>query len=116
MPPLLTFPGMATTGVLVGERELAALVRLSQQPEQQPDQDPDDPDRSGAFQLGVHTFGAGGGELTQRLVDAVRRWDAGGRPATAGMRIRAYPAGSILENDDAAVLDKQHTRLLLDWP
>ena len=112
VPPLLTAPGMAATGVLVGERVLAALVR----PSQHPDQHTEHTARSGAFQLGVRAFGVGGGELTGRLVDAVRRWDAGGRPATAGMRIRAYPAGSALEGDGAALLDKHYTRLLLDWP
>lgn len=113
VPPLLTVPGMAATAVLVGQRELAALVRLTQQPDQQAD----DTDQPGAFQLGVRAFGAGGGELTQRLAAAVRRWDTSGRPATTEMRIQAYPTGSALDGrDKAAVLDKRHTRLLLDWP
>ena len=56
------------------------------------------------------------GELALRLAEAVRRWGAAGRPATAGTRIRACPAGATGDRAGAAVLDNQHTRLLLDWP
>ena len=54
--------------------------------------------------------------LAHRLIEQVATWDAAGRPLTGALRIRAYPpdtgeapmAGEI-------VLQKEWTRLVLDW-
>ncbi len=105
VPPLITFPEMTGTGVLLGEQGMAALVRLGQQVA-----------GGGPFELGVRAFGTGGLELTQRLASAVRDWHASGRRATTGLRIRAYPQASNIDGDAAAVIEKHYTRLLLDWP
>ena len=109
VPPLLTFPGMTATGVLLAKQAMAALVRLDQQG--------DDQNWSSTFELGVRAFGTGGHQLAQRLAGAVHQWHASGRPATAGLRIRAYPRASTTDNSDvSAVIDKHDSRLLLDWP
>jgi protein-L-isoaspartate(D-aspartate) O-methyltransferase len=83
VPPLLCFPGNIGTGVLLAEQALAALVRLNQHG--------DDHSWSTTFELGVRAFGTGGHQLAHRLRAAVQQWHASGRPATAGLRIRAYP-------------------------
>ena len=108
VPPLLSFPGMAGTGVLLAEQALAALVRLDQQG--------DAYSWSSTFELGVRAFGTGGHPLAQRLQAAVAHWHASGRPVTAGLRVRAYPPGHATDNDSVAIIDKQYNRLLLDWP
>lgn len=107
VPPLFTFPGMTGTGVLLAEQAMAALVRL--------DQEVNHDSWSSTFELGVRVFGTGGHELAQRLMAAVHRWHASGRPAAAGLRIRAYPPGNATDGDSAAVIDKHYSRFLLDW-
>lgn len=98
---------MTATGVLLGKQAMAALVRLNHG---------DDQNWSSTFELGVRAFGTGGHQLAQRLAGTVHQWHASGRPATAGLRIRAYPRASTTDNDAAAVIDKHDSRLLLDWP
>lgn len=107
VPPLFAFPGMTGTGVLLGENAMAALVRLNQEV--------DDDNQSNTGELGARAFGTGGHELAQRLAGTVRDWHASGRPATAGLRIRAYSRATT-GSDAAAVIDKHYSRLLLDWP
>lgn len=106
VPPLLSFPGMTVTSVLFGEQGMAALVRFDQV---------DGASRSSVFELGVRAFGTGGHEPAQRLMSAVRGWHAGGRRATAGIRIRAYPRVNNTDDDTVAVIDKRYCRLHLDW-
>jgi protein-L-isoaspartate(D-aspartate) O-methyltransferase len=109
VPPLLSFPGNIGTGVLLGEQAMAALVRLNQQH--------GDDRGSTTFELGVRAFGTGGHPLAHRLRAAVQQWHESGRPATAGLRIRAYPPGHPTDEEhSAAIIDKQHSRVVLDWP
>jgi protein-L-isoaspartate(D-aspartate) O-methyltransferase len=54
--------------------------------------------------------------LADRLVAQVLAWDAAGRPSTERLRIRTYPRESECTPDaDAVVLEKRHTRLVLEW-
>jgi len=104
VPAVVAFPGMALTPVLVGDQALAALIRLN-------------PAAAGtdAFEVGVRTYGPDGDDLADRLVAHVREWEAAGRPSTTGLRIRAYPAAESCSGPFTALIDKYHTRLLLDW-
>ena len=108
VPPLLSCPSNVGTGVVLDEQALAALVRL--------DQHGEDHDWSTTFELGVRAFGAGGDHLAHRLRAAVHQWHASGRPATAGLRIRAYPPGHPIDEQSGAIIDKRYCRLVLDWP
>jgi protein-L-isoaspartate(D-aspartate) O-methyltransferase len=108
VPPLLSFPSNVGTGALLGEQALAVLVRL--------DQHGDDHSWSTTFELGVRAFGAGGDHLAHRLRAAVEKWHVSGRPATAGLRIRAYSPGHVVDEQSVAIIDKHYCRLVLDWP
>lgn len=101
--PPIAYPGWARTVVLVGTRELAALVRH-----------PSDAAPADDFMLGVRSFGLDGDDLAERLVARVRDWERRGRPDTKHLRIRAHPR-SRGSTEAAAVVDKHHYRLLLDW-
>ena len=67
------------------------------------------------FPLGVRALGDGA-VLAPRVVAALRRWDAVGRPATAGMRVRAYPPETTSVSADAIVVAKRWHRYVVDWP
>lgn len=103
VPALITYPGMTATAVLVGERALATLVG------------PSTTGPADTFTLGVRPFGPGGTDLAQRLAAHVRAWDAAGRPSITDLQIRAYPLREAPVDPAPFVLDKQHTRLLIDW-
>ncbi len=104
VPALISFPGMVATTVLVGERALAALVR------------PDPATDVDRFDLRVQTFGPEADDLALRLAAHVHAWEAGGRPSTTGLRIRAYPQPADGDNDQTSIrIDTHHARLLLDW-
>jgi protein-L-isoaspartate(D-aspartate) O-methyltransferase len=101
-------PGM---GMVARAHGCAALVPMS---------DPGGADPAGLrapFDIGACPFGTEGAELAARLAGHVRDWDAAGRPSLAGLRVSAYPAGAVLPGaQQVTVIDKQHTRLVLDWP
>jgi protein-L-isoaspartate(D-aspartate) O-methyltransferase len=101
-------PGM---GMVASAHGCAALVPMS---------DPGGPGGPGlrtAFEIGACPFGREGTQLAARLAGHVRDWDAAGRPALAGLRVSAYPAGAGPPGEQqATVIDKQHTRLVLAWP
>lgn len=98
IPALIAFPGVAVTCGLLDGGELALLAPGA---------------GDGAFELSVRCYGAAG-ELGARLVERVRAWDAAGRRATDGLRVRAYPRGAALP-DGAAIIAKAATTLVLDW-
>jgi protein-L-isoaspartate(D-aspartate) O-methyltransferase len=103
VPPLIAFPGMAFTTVLVGRSALAALVP------------PDPLSRTDASDVAVRTFGPDTHNLAGRLAAHVRDWDAHGRPSTTTLQIRAHPQGTASGNDATIIIDRPHTRFLLDW-
>lgn len=104
VPALVAFPGIVLTSVLVGQRSLAALIR---------------PDPTGIpvdrFDLAVQLFGPEADDLARRLTTHVHAWDAGGRPSTTELRIRAYPPAWPDDGQTPIVVDTHHARLLLDW-
>jgi hypothetical protein len=109
VPAVAAFPGMAMTVVLVGERSLAALVKLDGEPGSQPGQ------AEGDFELGVKAFGPEWEAPVARLATAVRDWEAHGRLASEDLSIVACPPGTAPPGGATAVIDKPHTRLLLTW-
>jgi len=71
-----------------------------------------------SFPLYVRQFGTDEG-LARRLVGHVRAWDAAGRPSTDGLRVRAYRREAECvppQGKGSVVVEKQCTRLVLDWP
>lgn len=95
VPPVVSGGGMAMTVVVVGDGALGALV----------------PAGDGA--VAVQAYGTGDGPA-ERLLAAVRAWDAAGRPTSAGLRIRACAPGT--DPAGAATVDTPRTRFLLDRP
>jgi protein-L-isoaspartate(D-aspartate) O-methyltransferase len=68
-----------------------------------------------AHELVVHVYGQGD-ELGERLRRQLAAWDAAGRPSDRGLRVRAYPAASPVDAQGAAaVIDRPHSRLVVDW-
>lgn len=100
VPPLVTYSGMTSTAVLVGEWALAALTRSG---------------TAGSFALGARAFGPDATALAERLAAHVREWDTRGRPSTSTLRIRAYPLPQATTNPARTFLDTPHTRLVFDW-
>lgn len=55
--------------------------------------------------------------VAARLLEQARAWDAAGRPATNGLRIRAYPAESgYTPSAGEAVIQKPFSHFVVDWP
>ena len=77
---------------------------------------PSEPEREPKpFELYVRGFGSGA--LEDRLRRHARAWDAAGRPASSGLRIRALPIDATYTPNAAEhVVEKRWTRLVLDWP
>jgi len=74
------------------------------------------PSEATPFVLGVRGYGESRA-LVARTIETVTRWDARGRPATAGMRVRAYPMDAPHPaSDGGIVLARRWHRYLLDWP
>jgi protein-L-isoaspartate(D-aspartate) O-methyltransferase len=57
-------------------------------------------------------YGPGADAVADRLLGHVRAWMDAGRPSSAGLRIRAYPAGT---GPPAPSIDLPHTRFVVDW-
>jgi protein-L-isoaspartate(D-aspartate) O-methyltransferase len=109
VPPLLTFAGYTSTFGLVDPASLAVLAR----------RDPSENDGTG--ELVARGHGPNGVELARRLADQIHAWTQAGRPGTARLRIRAYPADTPAPEGSPAepagiLVRKRHTQLLLDWP
>jgi protein-L-isoaspartate(D-aspartate) O-methyltransferase len=68
------------------------------------------------FPLGVRGFGRSEA-LVERAIQTIARWDAHGRPTTAGMRVRAYPVDAAPPaSGDAIRIEKRWHAYDLDWP
>lgn len=100
-------------------------------------------DRTEPYEIRVRTYGQAD-QLARRLVDRIVAWDAAGRRSGNGLRIRAYRTDAVSSPDGSAgavspgrsvdpgspgpdptpaatapdeiVIQKRHTRLVLDWP
>jgi protein-L-isoaspartate(D-aspartate) O-methyltransferase len=124
LPALVTYPGLALSMVLLDLPALAALVRGAPTVGRANGAPPADsraadparaPADDRAFDVDVRGFGPAAAGVVGRLVDGVRGWEAAGRPSAATLRIRAYPRGGSGDERAAAIIDRPHTRLLLDW-
>ena len=105
IPELFVRPGeFRTTAGLVSAAGACFLTRPPLSPEGAP------------FTLGVRGVGENA-VLIERALARVRGWDAAGRPATADLRVRAYPIDAAPPPADGAiVVAKRWHRYLLDWP
>jgi protein-L-isoaspartate(D-aspartate) O-methyltransferase len=74
-------------------------------------------DRTEPYEILVRSYGDGD-EIARRLVEHITAWEAAGRPSGEGLRIRAYPAlaPSLPAGPGEIVVQKRHSRLVLDWP
>jgi protein-L-isoaspartate(D-aspartate) O-methyltransferase len=55
--------------------------------------------------------------IADRLLEQARAWDAAGRHATNGLRIRAYPADSgYSPGPTEAIIQKPFSHFVVDWP
>ena len=101
---------MCYTCGLLGDEELCVFERppgLDFSAEQ-----PDGPQPSELF---VRSYGSGT-EIAERLIEQTRAWDAAGRPSHKGLCIRAYPKGTdYVPSTDEYTIDKQWTKLVLEW-
>ena len=71
--------------------------------------------RSAAGPVAVRAFGPAGGALATRLLAAMGRWVAAGRPGAPEWRIAVVPAeADAAVPPGAAVVGKRHSRLLVD--
>jgi hypothetical protein len=91
---------------LLGDDALCLLARSSNG-----DQHAGDP----GFALTIRSYGSDEG-LVQDLADLLEGWQAAGKPATARLSITAFPRELHPEVDAGdAIIDKPHTRLVLNW-
>lgn len=118
VPPLVGFGGewkSVATGVLIGKKGLAALMRPPGQPAPMADMDDLYADTS-PFMLYVRQFGLDE-SLAQRLITLIQSWDKAGHPSSEELRVRVYPKGADYTSVEGEfVVEKQWTRLVLDWP
>ncbi|MGH3190535.1 MAG: methyltransferase, FxLD system [Streptosporangiaceae bacterium] len=73
-------------------------------------------ERAGAFQLSAAGFGMNGPELAGELAAHVRAWREAERPATAGLRVDAYPRALADAPDPAGaelVIDRADMRFVV---
>jgi protein-L-isoaspartate(D-aspartate) O-methyltransferase len=78
-----------------------------------------EPGRAVAEQPGpvaVRPFGPGGPALATRLLDALERWQAAGRPGAPEWRITAVPASGPAVPPGPVVVVTEHCRLLMELP
>jgi protein-L-isoaspartate(D-aspartate) O-methyltransferase len=68
--------------------------------------------------LWLRAFGPKGRTaLAERILAELAAWDEAGRPGSADMRVRVYPAEAPVEAGPGAVaVTKRWTRLVVDWP
>jgi protein-L-isoaspartate(D-aspartate) O-methyltransferase len=109
VPPLFGQAGtFRSTAGLFEATGACVLMRPAEPP---PRGDGDEP-----FELLLRGLGDAG-PLAGRLLRHVRAWDAAGRPATAGMTVRAYPVDAPYAAglDDVVIVKRWH-RFVLSWP
>ncbi len=83
----------------------------------------EDQPESAEFDLRLRTYGPSG-TVAPALAAHIAAWAAAGRPSSAGMRVRVYPAGPVAagiggagESGDGPIwVNKRWTRLAIDWP
>ncbi len=72
---------------------------------------------TGGFELGVHAYGPDREQLADRLAERIRAWDSGGHRGSVEPTLRAYPAGTPVDQlAPGQVIDNRHTRLVVSLP
>jgi protein-L-isoaspartate(D-aspartate) O-methyltransferase len=95
---------------LLEEPSLSVLMRPQGRPPP-----PDTPDIPPTFELFVRSFGPDDA-LALRLIEQIAAWDAAGRPATAGLHIRAYLRDSdYVPSVNEVLIPKRWTQTVLAW-
>lgn len=120
VPPLVGYGASqgeeesVSTGVLLGDAGMAALMRPPGQPIPLADAYSACAFTS-PFGLYVRAFGLDE-SLAVRLVEGVRAWDRAGRPSTDSLRVRAYPRSvDYTAAEGEYLVEKEWTRMVLDW-
>ncbi|HBY95779.1 MAG: methyltransferase, FxLD system [Ardenticatenaceae bacterium] len=114
IPCLYWHPGEWKSCFTSGLLEGASLGLLLRPPDEAPRLD--DPVELSPFQLYVRGVGPDD-TLARRLITQITGWEAAGRPGSSGLRIRVYPqAIEHVPSGNEVVLQKQWSRLVLDWP
>jgi protein-L-isoaspartate(D-aspartate) O-methyltransferase len=68
------------------------------------------------FALFVRQFGSDA-SIAHRLITQIQAWDAAGRPSSDEMRVRVYAKDSeYVSAEGEFVVDKQWTKLVIEWP
>jgi protein-L-isoaspartate(D-aspartate) O-methyltransferase len=68
------------------------------------------------FEVAARGFGPGAAELAGRLAAQVAAWDERGRPGSSVLSLAAYPPGARLPDVPGQIIvDRPHTRLVLNW-
>lgn len=102
--PSLVFgdvPKSVTTGVLIGQKGMVALMRPA--------------DRRSPFPLIIRQFGSEEA-LVHQVLEHIRSWEAAGRPSSKGLHIRAYPKDSTyVPKAGEFLIEKKWTKFILDW-
>jgi protein-L-isoaspartate(D-aspartate) O-methyltransferase len=121
VPPLVGYTGIegqeksVSTGVLLGDGGIAALMRPPGQAAPMADECSTCAFTS-PFGLYVRAFGPDE-SVAVRLVEGVRAWDRAGRPSTESLRVRVYPKNvDYAPAEGEYLVEKEWTRLVLDWP
>ena len=122
IPPLLGIDGQrksSSTSILLDGDGLAALMRPPDQPLPMVLFEklftPDSP-LARPFPLHIRQFGTDE-STAQKLLDHIQAWKAAGSPTSSTMHIRAYKKDVDYHLvDDQLVLEKQWTKLVIDWP
>jgi protein-L-isoaspartate(D-aspartate) O-methyltransferase len=108
IPTLFTFGSGCFTSGLVNHDDICLLMRP---PDDNPDRTEETP-----FELFVRSY-APHDALARHLIEQIKAWDAAGRPGTERLRIRAYPPDMDYRSAaNEIVIEKNWTRLVLDWP
>jgi protein-L-isoaspartate(D-aspartate) O-methyltransferase len=113
IPPLIGQSGQWNTSFTNGLLEASGLALLMRPPDATPPleklMEPV------PFVLWVRGYGPDE-TVAARLLEQARAWDAAGRPATNGLRIRAYPAESgYTPGPGEAVIQKPFSHFVVDW-
>lgn len=112
MPCLFAYPGSEGACLslgLVGAGGLSLLDRVSSRGDHV-----DEDDES--FMVLMRAYGPEGASLAEKLRGHLAAWQAAGRPGSAGLCVRVYPAAAEFDpRPGAVVVTRPHVRLLVSW-
>jgi protein-L-isoaspartate(D-aspartate) O-methyltransferase len=111
VPCLFAFGGNWRSCFTIGLLDQAGLAVLSQSPHSQQPKD----GNGDTLPLWIRGYGPDA-TLAGQLRQEIEAWDAAGRPGTAGLRLRAYPADHPYEAAEGeVVVNNRWSQLVVDW-